>query len=289
MSTQTHLFLYCVLILLASLVGGWIPIWVRLTHRRMQLALSFVAGFMLGVGLLHLPMHALEYTESSPRVFGWMVVGILVMFFLERFFCFHHHDAPDSHQQGESGPNQQGHADPVHDHALTWSGAAVGLTLHSVLAGVALAASVQSEEGAVWPGLAVFLVIFFHKPFDSMSLLTLMSAGGRTGSVRHLVNGLFALAIPIGVIVFFLGVPVASGGTWGIGEALAFAAGLFVCIALSDLLPELHFHQHDRVKLSVALLAGLALAFAVSQLDSHEHEHHEEPARHSTDNHGHDH
>jgi zinc and cadmium transporter len=41
--------------------------------------------------------------------------------------------------------------------------------------------------------------------------------------------------------------------------ALAFSAGTFLCIALSDLLPELQFHSHDRLKLSLALLAGMAL------------------------------
>jgi hypothetical protein len=32
--------LYCLLILLGSLAGGWIPLWVRLTHTRLQLAMS---------------------------------------------------------------------------------------------------------------------------------------------------------------------------------------------------------------------------------------------------------
>jgi zinc and cadmium transporter len=53
------LVVYCVLILFASLAGGWIPLIIRLTHRRMQIAVSLVAGVMLGVGLLHLLPHAL--------------------------------------------------------------------------------------------------------------------------------------------------------------------------------------------------------------------------------------
>ena len=49
--------------------------------------------------------------------------------------------------------------------------------------------------------------------------------------------------------------------------ALAFSAGTFLCIALSDLLPELQFHQHDRVKLSAALLAGIALAWGAARVE----------------------
>ena len=44
-----------------------------------------------------------------------------------------------------------------------------------------------------------------------------------------------------------------------------------MCIALSDLLPELQFHQHDRLKLSVALLLGVALAWGVTRLEAAGH------------------
>ena len=50
-------------------------------------------------------------------------------------------------------------------------------------------------------------------------------------------------------------------------------AGTFLCISLSDLLPELQFHQHDRVKLTIALLLGLTLAWGVSRLESRTHDH----------------
>ena len=47
-----------------------------------------------------------------------------------------------------------------------------------------------------------------------------------------------------------------------IGCALAFAAGVFLCIALADLLPEVAFHAHDRFRLTLALFLGIALAWA---------------------------
>ena len=53
------LLLYCSLILLSSVAGGLLPGFLRLTHGRMELALSFVCGFMLGVAVLHLLPHAL--------------------------------------------------------------------------------------------------------------------------------------------------------------------------------------------------------------------------------------
>ena len=52
------LAIYCSLSVVASLSGGWVPLVVRLTHRRMQIAISFVSGVMLGIGLLHLLPHS---------------------------------------------------------------------------------------------------------------------------------------------------------------------------------------------------------------------------------------
>ena len=89
------LLIYCGAILLASLAGGGLPAVLRLTHSRMQIALSFVAGVMLGIGLLHLLPHAYYQLRSIDATVSWALGGFLLMFFLERFFHFHHHDAPD--------------------------------------------------------------------------------------------------------------------------------------------------------------------------------------------------
>ncbi len=319
MTTNGVLALYCVLILLASLAGGLIPLFINLTHRRMQLAISFVAGLMLGIAVLHMLPHALM-TIPAMSAARWLILGLLVMFFLERFFCFHHHDAPqqnppvEGHADEETSSNHNhshtcshthddGHGQS-HEHRLGWYGAAVGLTVHSVINGVALAATMNSQTladahagglGAWLPGLAVFLVIVLHKPFDSLTLGTLMAAGGRSVLSRHLVNGLFALAVPIGAVLFQLGLATISiQHSTFVGATVAFSAGVFLVISLSDLLPELQFHHHDRVALSTALLLGVTLAWAISHFEAgtHQHDDHAEapaaPAQHN-DHAGHGH
>ena len=266
---------YCLLILGASIVGGMIPVWFRLTHLWMECAVSFVAGVMLGVGMLHMLPHALELaragssgTATDLDVMVWAMMGLLTMFFLERFFCFHHHDVED----GEVAC----HHDDQHNHGhdITWSGAALGLTLHSVIAGVALAASVLHRHDTLpLAGLGTFMVILLHKPFDSMTIATLMARGGWSLGWRHVVNALFSLAIPLGAALFYGGIFPRGDSDLVLGYALAFSAGTFLCIALSDLLPELQFHDHDRGKLSLALLLGLALAYGVCQLEELSHNH----------------
>ena len=300
MSSTVLLVVYCLLILAASLVGGWLPIVVRLTHRRLQLAVSLVAGIMLGVGLLHMLPHALlEAPGKADTVFTWVLAGFLVMFFLERFFCFHHHDVPSLPK--EDGPVEEKHAEHPENcphlrsdsHRLTWSGAAVGLTLHTIIAGIALAASVEVESQGDYlasaAGLGTFLVIFLHKPFDAMTISTLMTVGGWSTAARHVVNGLFALMIPVGVALFQLGLGHAHAESNLVPYALAFSAGTFLCVSMSDLLPELQFHSHDRGMLSLALLLGLSIAWLIGMAETAGHGHEEHSPNVQSHDHEHDH
>jgi zinc and cadmium transporter len=309
MTPATLLTVYCVLILLASLAGGWLPLWIRLTHTRMQLATSFVAGLMLGVGLLHLLPHALHETGSIDRCAYWLLAGFLTMFLIQRFFYYHHHDVPAEAPEDHAGccPSErrgQAALEP-HDHEhltladqsarhLSWVGAALGLSVHTLINGIALGASVEVEAAAgaeALLGLGTFLVIFLHKPFDALAIGTLMAAGGWSRTARHWVNAAFALVIPLGVLLFHLGASqYTEAARLFLGSALAFAAGTFVCIAASDLLPELQFHVHDRFKLTLALGAGLVLAIVIGQFEATGHDHHQvDPQVEAAESPAHDH
>ena len=218
MSVYAILGTYCLAIVAASLLGGWIPLRLKLTHNRLQIANSLIGGFMLGVALLHLLPHALLHAEPGP-VTLWMTAGVLSMFVLERVFHFHQHDLP-SHPAADCD-QEPGHSHEHHDdcdHAqsdpqaphydgktprLSWGGAAIGLVLHSVIAGVGLGAAIKADHTyTAWPGLAILLVIVLHKPFDSMTLLALVVKGGHSHRKAHLINALFALAVPLGAGLF---------------------------------------------------------------------------------------
>ena len=253
---------------------------VRMTHKRMVLATSFVAGFMLGIGVLHLLPHAIATVPSADVAVRWLLAGFLVMFLLERFFTFHHHETESQtgdHHSAQPAESQHGIQGSGHGRELTWGGAAIGLTLHSLVNGAALTASILAEangENRGLAGLGVFLVIALHKPFDAMTIGTLMAISNRPPALRHLVNVLFALSIPVGAAIFYVGViHPAQPNSIILGCAIAFAAGTFLCIAMSDLLPELRFHEHDRFMLSLALIVGLALAWGVDRLESKGHDH----------------
>ena len=56
-----------------------------------------------------------------------------------------------------------------------------------------------------------------------------------------------------------------------IGIALAIAAGIFLCIALGDLLPEMEFHSHHGWLLTTLLLLGIAIAWGLTFIEPHHH------------------
>jgi len=263
--------IYLVMIAAASFAGGTSAALLSIGHRRMQLLLSFTGGVMLGVGILHLLPHAfLELGHDIDRTAIWVLTGFFVMFLLERAFHGHAHHAADG-----------SHVDCDHEHAApaagggsgrwTWLGAFAGLALHSLADGAALAASVQAdaEHGAgVLSGFATFVAIVLHKPFDSLMIATLMIAGGVTAARRRMVTLAYATIVPLGAITFRASLGLApEHADAGVGIAMALAAGAFLCIAAADLLPEVEFHSHDRLLLTVALAAGIALAWGMTTLE----------------------
>lgn len=287
------------MVMLASLAGGWLLLAAHLTHARLQVAVSLVAGLMLGMALLHFVPHAFFQVGSVDRVAQWALAGFLVMFFLQRFFNYHHHDIEEASEADSSSPaagshagcshDHHGHGHHTHDHPahehpgpadtrkpFTWMGTLIGLSLHSLLDGIALGAAVAADthgKGLLF-GLGAFLAVVLHKPFDAMAISALMTSSGSTRSARHLLNVCFAVTTPLGMLLFFLGVSHFSEAQalW-VGGALAFSAGTFLCIAASDLLPELQFHSHDRFKLSLALAAGIGVAWLIGTVETSGHDH----------------
>ncbi len=292
------LVIQCCVIAGVSLLGGVIPMRFGASHRLMQVALSFVAGVMFGLAVLDLlpeALHARSIVEGGDAIRDvalWIIIGFLSIFLLERFVCFHHHDACVSAEADQPTCTR-------HGHAISWIATGLGLSLHGLAAGVALAASVMygSLYQQTIPGLALVLAIILHKPFDSLSLIAIMTAAGRSVRARIIANVLFALVTPLGVCIgVMMGIGPGEFAPVWMTPALGFAVGMFLCIALCDLLPELQFHRHDRVVLSCALVLGLAVAWFATQFHDHSHGHghasdavhiHDHEEHH--DHHGHDH
>jgi zinc and cadmium transporter len=264
--TQT-LCVYCLAIVGASVVGGAVPLWTLLTHKRLQIFLSFAAGTMLGAAFFHMMPESVELGDTETL--RWVCAGLLAMFLLERFLSFHQHEPMEAAENlGEasdavaaSATHEQGRA-RWKSAELSWRMAALGLAVHTLVGGFALASAVAASSGrSAATSWGVFLATLIHKPADALTIVTLMLRAQVARRRAHLINLAFSLLLPVGVAAFFVGrnwLASSSSGPFT-ATALAFSAGTFLCIALSDLLPELQFHEHDRVALSAALVLGIGL------------------------------
>jgi zinc and cadmium transporter len=212
-----------------------------------------------------------------------MLVGLLFTFFMMRAFHFHQHgevdetSSPDEHQHGHVHVDDTQHHTGEHQGGrrtkLGWIGVIFGLGLHTLMDGVALGAIVlhdMNHHSPVWTpaGFGVYLAILLHKPLDALSISTLMGAEQRSWVSIQCANACFGLMCPVGALIAVYFGPLAGGGFW-LGCLLAGAAGVFLCISLSDLLPEVQFHRHDRVQLSGSLILGIGIAFVIEFFHPH--------------------
>ncbi|WP_437228333.1 ZIP family metal transporter [Planctomicrobium sp. SH661] len=281
-STYTVLAVYCALIVAASLLGGRLPQLIKLTHKRMQMLISFVGGLMLGIALFHMLPHAISYLGAGQidRIMMCMMLGLVVMFFLLRTFHFHQHDPEQiPHGCDHDHDHDHDHGHQPHSHSsdplsgdMSWLGVFIGLSVHTLIDGLALGASMEAEalhtQGGWMLGLGTFLAIVLHKPLDALSITALMRASHWPSRWQICVNGAFAIMCPLGAALFLLGANwLVEQQTILVGSMLAFSAGVFLCISLSDLLPEMEFHSHHRVRLSVSLLLGIVLAWGIGFLE----------------------
>ena len=274
MTDWAWLGIFSVALLAASLLGSWLPRQIIMTHTRTQMVLSLVSGLMLGVALCHLIPHSFGLVGDIDLVIAWSLVGLVFMLLLLRLFHFHQHDFVTAAASGELSSAEADSRLPLpadlhaHAHAHSHSsdrgigalGLFTGLCVHTVIDGIALGAVMLSEHGL---GLGVFLAILLHKPLDSLSIETVMANAGWASAQRWLAAIVFAALCPLAAMAFYLGMaPYLESSLW-LSGILAFAGGAFICIALSDLLPEVQFHSHDRVRLTLLFLMGIGLALGI--------------------------
>jgi zinc and cadmium transporter len=259
MSEVQLLAVYAGAILVGALAGGALPLIGAM--QRSDTLLSFSAGVMLGAAFFHMLPEATEAAGMSAIPF--VLVGFLFLFLLERFVLVHvcaepgpavsagvdaHGGEAHAHAHGATGCD-------VHTLGLT---AFVGLSLHTMIDGFALGAA--SSERSL--GFLVFLAILAHKVPSSFSLSTILRAEGYSRPRALVMNAAFAAMVPLGAALYLAlrGVIHAESFT---ALALAASSGTFLHLAFSDILPDLHRRGGSKLKLSAALLVGVAVMWAL--------------------------
>lgn len=254
MTPVAQVALFSLLIVLGAVAGALVALQVR-RDGQLTTFLSFAAGIMFGAAFFHMLPEAFE--GSAFWTFALVPMGFVALFLLERYVLVHACEEPPDcpeHSHGHGEGSTMGLA------------AFLGMSVHTLFDGVALGSA--SKEGV---GMVAFVAILLHKVPSSLSLAAIFRSEGRTRGNVLLYAMLFGLMVPLGAALFFALDAVVQFEHLA-AHAVAFSAGTFLYIAVSDLLPNVNRHgKQYRTRNVLALIAGLALTFIVALIAPEAH------------------
>ena len=246
MSLAVALTLDSLIILLGALAGALVVVFTR-TPKRLVTFLAFAAGVMFGAAFFHMLPEA--YLGGGFWAFSLVPAGFVFLLVLERYVITHACEEP---------PECEEH---VHGHALGMT-AFLGLSAHTLFDGIALGSAVK--EGV---GLMALMAITAHKVPSSLSLASILKTEGKSTGRILLYAMAYGLMVPVGAVLYFAFDAVLRFEALA-PRALAFSAGTFLYVAVSDLLPHVNRHGKDnRGRNIVALGVGLLVMLALAKVD----------------------
>ncbi len=224
-----------------SLVGGVILLFKKNLSAQFSLVLtSFAAGVLLATAFLDLFPDAVEQLKNQTGaggVFLPALSGIVLFFLFERtFIWFHHH-----HEDHGAKPT-------------IWT-IALGDGVHNFIDGVAISAAFLSNPGL---GLITAIAVAAHEIPQEIADFSVLLAQGVSKTKTLLFNLGSALTAYVGAITMYL---FSRQLEMYLGVIIAFTAGQFAYIALSDLIPELHHtpNRNDTLVQSLTFLGGIGI------------------------------
>lgn len=263
-------------ILAISLVGGLAPLTLKLssgTDRFFALGNALAAGAFLSAGLIHMMpdgMGALESAGLEPEAAHFQIAllaiaGFALGLLLERVALRQVPQITPALRANQPAAASHQHGGAVQS-ASTGSSVVMAYTLllllsaHSVVAGMALGAETNVAEAFV-----ILFAIVAHKGTEAFALGVNLIRGGLTTMQARVAVSLFSWVTPLGILAgaIMRGTIEASsaGQMEGIFDGLA--AGTFLYIAASHIIPEEFESANDRWAKFGLLLLGLAIMTSV--------------------------
>ncbi len=204
---------------------------------------AFAAGSLLGGAFLHMLPAAITNAEGVAAVFLWTLAGFTVFFALEQFLHWHHcHRASTDCKE-----------------PLTYL-VLLGDGLHNFLGGLGVAGVFLID---VRLGVAAWLAAAAHEIPQELGDFAVLIHGGWDKRKALLLNLCSGLTFLVGGLVAY-----AASAQFDVAFLVPFAAGNFIYIAASDLVPEVNKHRDVRANIlhfgsfvsGIALLWGIRIA-----------------------------
>ncbi len=237
------LLLYGLIASLLSLAGGFIVLFRAKTALKfITWLITFAAGAFLAVAFLDLLPEAVEMAEEPHYVFIASLAGFFLFFTLERLIMRYF----PKHKEGETHDDHTESLPPL---------LVLGDTLHNFLDGIAIAIAFAVEPPL---GLATALAVAAHEIPQEIGDFAILLDQGWSKMKIAVVNIASSLATLAGVAIGYFAVQFFEG--W-LPYLLGGTAGIFIYIASSDLIPEIHHragHNHA-YRVLLTFLASLLI------------------------------
>ncbi len=183
--------------------------------------ISYAVGTLLGVALLKLVPEALELLQA-PAALGALLAGILTFFMLEKLVLWRHCHTADCN---------------AHETSATLI--LIGGGLHNFTDGAIIGAAVLTSLPL---GLTTAVAVAAHQIPQEVGDFAILLEAGYSRSRAFVLNAVSASTCVFGVGAVYLATGAAPNA---LPYVLAFAAGSFLYVAMSDLIPGLHREAVD--------------------------------------------
>lgn len=219
-----YIIIATIIVSLASLVG--LILSSRHIEKKLHLFVTFAAATLLAVSFFDLIPHALfELEEAGGHIHeatGFILLGIILFFLVERFIHWHHcgNEHGDCSRKPKSG-----------------SLILIGDFVHNFIDGLLIAGAFLISPVT---GLFTTITVLIHEIPQEFGDFAVLLHSGYSKSKALLLNFYSALSAVIGGVAGYFALETFEGIA---PFAVLIAAGGFIYIALSDLVPSLHKHE----------------------------------------------
>ncbi|ODS36665.1 MAG: zinc/iron permease [Candidatus Altiarchaeales archaeon WOR_SM1_86-2] len=220
----------------------------KLLNKILLILVSLSAGALIGGAFLHLLPEAILKTNADPEmvlnIFLYLLLGFCLFFVLEQFIRWHHHHGCHS---------EECNIKPFSYLILISDG------IHNFIDGLIIAGSFVINPAV---GIVTTLAVALHEIPQELGDFGVLVYGGFDKVKALFLNFISALTAVIGGICgYFL-------SSWIEGSAiylLSFAAGNFIYIASSDLIPEIKHRESLKKSLThfLVFLIGIGLMLLI--------------------------
>ncbi|MEK6958054.1 MAG: ZIP family metal transporter [archaeon] len=233
-----------VIVSLISLIGLFtISVKTETLKNYLHYLISFSAGALLGDVFIHLLPEAVAKYGFGIEISLIVLGGIVFSFIVEKFVRWRHCHMP---------------VDGHHTHPLAFMNL-IGDAFHNFIDGLIIGASYMV---ALPVGIATTLAVIFHEIPQEIGDFGVLIHSGLSRARALTLNFASALASVLGAIIALL---LGAMSESIVFFMVPFAAGAFIYIAGSDLIPELH-HEDDGKKSFfelVAFILGVAIMLSL--------------------------